>query len=737
MKISRSRSALMALLAAAAAFRCADGAGQAVEPAQAAPVTTATGEIQKRDDTFLSLRGRWRAMVRQMVLDTLRSRPPTNPEIPMDIEAFATHAASFLVITPIPEWTIDAEIGAEFGERLTDLTDDPLVRALGFAMLDDWQKSRSMLSSQKEIAAAESFVAAMEAGGDPALLCWRMARRVWVSKVNRGDFKPEQISIARATTQAAMVKACEQAIGNPEMERMIVQFFRAELENEDCRYGDDLVEQLDASKASVWLKGTLAGKWYVKQAWRNRGGKFANEVTDAQWTGFHKEIRRARARSQEAYQNDPSRPEPCVPMITVCGAEGDENGETVEVWLDRALRAQTDWKDAWEQAFWFSRDRWGGSEKQRMAIARRALKTQRFDTPVPANYLSGLWDVARDRGDFGELVNVPGVAKDLDALEAGYLDKPSSVSVTPLSECVIVNLWLNRIDNAKRLADRLDKRFRFDSACSSWRMYPEQARMLHAYGKRTGEIIRRADEAARLQNWDDAEKAISQAESLDGLDESERLAIATKRANLRFARQWSSGEWAPLSVQGDGRVLCNPNFNDRWTLTEDGTIAAAPNASNGTITFVPEVGSRFEFSATLSDSGAKMGLKSWFAVYVDVDHENSNNNLYQEICFYPRLKKWVLGTLPVEKNGRPFEDAGGTFQIRVVRFDDKVMVWLNGVLRYKGNLPEKIAPRGTRIGFSFSTNIGSLSPQGFKLDDAKVRVLSAPPNGDPGDKRIE
>ena len=74
MKISRSRSALMALLAAAAAFRCADGVGQAVEPAQAAPVTTATGEIQKRDDTFLALRGRWRAMVRQMVLDTLRPR---------------------------------------------------------------------------------------------------------------------------------------------------------------------------------------------------------------------------------------------------------------------------------------------------------------------------------------------------------------------------------------------------------------------------------------------------------------------------------------------------------------------------------------------------------------------------------------------------------------------------------------------------------------------------------------
>ena len=701
------------------------------QPAQAHPDAVKPDLAEPIDpgDTVDVVQRRWQRIGLRKVSEALRARRADQSQWPVGIDDFAEVAGRLLVVSQTGDVRLTLEPGAKLGKRMLASTcTDPMVRGLSFAMIDFLRAARSELSSPEEIRAAEEDLAKMETAGDPGLICWRVARRIYGAKVNRNDSSADEIARARTRTQQAIVRACEQAAGDADQERLIVDTYQTEVLNAKCPYDEGLFEALDASGASVWLRGTLSGLWRIERAWVKRSHNSADKVSDRQWSGFVAELSIANERLREAIASDPSRPEPFAGMISVCGGGGPPLGESVELWLDRAITAQVDYGAAWSKALWFAAPRWNGSQDRVLKIGRRALNTKRFDSTAPAQYLAAVKQILMDSRGFSKIAKIPGIVNDLDALTAGYQHAGSGAAQWALSQCVIANVWLGREEKAKQLADTLGELFEFSAACSTWRMFPEQARMMYGYGERTGEAMRRVDAAVAARRWDEAQEAVTTLKAIAAMSEQERWATKAMEAHFRFARDWASNEWAALSSRGDGVMLCNVmKPGGTWGFDDSGAIAATIKDDWAQMVFVPEVGRRFEFAATVKDFAAATADTVAIDVRLDFDHETATTDLWQTLRIYPKQRKWVLGNVAGEEHKRPFDKVGDSVEIRIARFDNEVVVWFDGTLMYHGKLPHDATAHGTRIGFGFVRRAAEPSDVPIKLENARVRKLGVAP----------
>lgn len=162
----------------------------------------------------------------------------------------------------------------------------------------------------------------------------------------------------------------------------------------------------------------LLGIHEINLAWQARGNGYANTVTQQGWKDFSAHMKNAETILTAAWKAHPDYPQAPSRMINV--AMGSQNGD-VRLWFDRTVAAQFDFIFAYDNYEFTLTPRWGGSHEAMYQFAEQCLQTKRYDTMVPAFYLSTLWNIERD-GDTKTQAywSKPGVYENLKMMFAGY-----------------------------------------------------------------------------------------------------------------------------------------------------------------------------------------------------------------------------------------------------------------------------------------------------------------------------
>ena len=216
-------------------------------------------------------------------------------------------------------------------------------------------------------------------------------------------------------------------------------------------------EAVAGSEWPEWVKETLLGYGDVELAWLERSDDGAVEVKDAQWEGFSRYLKSARTHLEKAWKLRPDRPEAAALMITVTMGDGG-SVEDLRVWFDRSVKAQFDYRFAYNKILWALRPRWCGNYQEMLAFGRACAATGRFDTGVPSHLFFAALDVsAEDRKPF-DVFRSDQVQPYLERVVQGYLDQtdlPSQVRHLRLSNAAAAAALIGKHDLAQRALDLL------------------------------------------------------------------------------------------------------------------------------------------------------------------------------------------------------------------------------------------------------------------------------------------
>src|SRR5262249_45011701 len=148
----------------------------------------------------------------------------------------------------------------------------------------------------------------------------------------------------------------------------------------------------------------VEGSYHIKAAWAARGGGFANTVTEEGWRKMAEELALARKCLTEAYRLHPDYPEAATQMISVVMGEPvglDGPGKSLRLWLNRAVEAQFDFDQAYQNYIYANYPRWHGSYLSMYEFGRECADTARFDTRVPYYLVEVLNQIQSDsEGDW-------------------------------------------------------------------------------------------------------------------------------------------------------------------------------------------------------------------------------------------------------------------------------------------------------------------------------------------------
>jgi len=164
--------------------------------------------------------------------------------------------------------------------------------------------------------------------------------------------------------------------------------------NEDSANFDDALSQLKKTPIDPWVATMLQGDIEWKKAWKARGSGYANTVSNTGWEGFHFHGEAAYKHYCKAYEMHPEWPEAAAQLIDVCNGLSKDK-ERVQ-WLNRALKAQVDFRPIYQNFSWSLRPRWGGSWTEMLAFGRCAAKVDDalYHTQVPLAQIWAVQDIA-------------------------------------------------------------------------------------------------------------------------------------------------------------------------------------------------------------------------------------------------------------------------------------------------------------------------------------------------------
>jgi hypothetical protein len=190
------------------------------------------------------------------------------------------------------------------------------------------------------------------------------------------------------------------------------------------KHATDVCAILRASpKVPLWVTEYYDGKREIDEAWKARGKDFANAVQPEGWKGFDEHLALARTHLVKSWKLNPAFPRAAAAMIKVAMGEETET-EPMRTWFDRAVAAQLDYMPAYASMRWGLRPRWKGSVEAMTAFGEECLRTGRYDTAVPFEYVLAMKDVSGELEDKGAIFANPKVnGKLLEALN-GYLASP-------------------------------------------------------------------------------------------------------------------------------------------------------------------------------------------------------------------------------------------------------------------------------------------------------------------------
>jgi hypothetical protein len=300
-----------------------------------------------------------------------------------------------------------------------------------------------------------------------------------------------------------------------------------------------------------WLARVFEGEFHIMEAWKARGGGYANTVTEDGWKTFASELAAARKSLTRAWNLQPGLPIAPTRMIYV--AMGDTGAEEMRLWFDRALAAQIDYQPAWDSMRWGMRPRWHGSHEAMLALGKTAIRTRRFDTDVPRKFIDVLNDLDSDMElPFGQhLFARPDVWPELVTLYEGYIAEPSQEKNR--------TWWRSAYMAVAYLARKYDVA-RQQLEATNWE--PEIA-TLAGWGKdlslmplevaaRTGPLGAKVNEAEKRFAAGVINQAIQQYQEIArDADSDAKTTLFTKYrlAALELEKRLAAGEWVDLFPQ--------------------------------------------------------------------------------------------------------------------------------------------------------------------------------------------
>lgn len=358
-----------------------------------------------------------------------------------------------------------------------------------------------------------------------------------------------------------------------------------------------------------WLGLTLQGAMEIDEAWKARGGGWANTVTPEGWKGFEDHLAKARAALTQAWKLHPQRPlAPCL-MITV--AMGDSDADEMRIWFDRTVEGQIDLQSAWNRMQTGLLPRWHGSHTALLTLGVRAVDTGRFDTDVPRQLfecikmIEGDLELAPGEHIYGR----PDVWPHLKRMYEGYLAEPSQAQFK--------HGWHSTYAALAYLAGKYDvARSQFEAidwqptrrSLTQWgkdlSLLPLQvAAITGEYGE---EVLRAESDYAR----GDLAKAINTYKDLRAKPHSDvrtKQFIESRLPALEQELRLAKGEWIDLVPAGQG----DPNwelFGHTIRKLPDGAIEIEAGPGGHAIYCRTRIGPNFEvtgeFEVVRSSTGA-------------------------------------------------------------------------------------------------------------------------------------
>jgi hypothetical protein len=471
----------------------------------------------------------------------------------------------------------------------------------------------------------------------------------------------------RKTTDAAAVKALHEAFTDgsflpkdqPEIGDKLIYGWASGFFDRNC--GAVYALPKAAGKEFEWLSLALEGEYHINEAWRARGGGYANTVNDSGWKGFKDHLAEARKCYTAASEMNPEMPLAASRMIYV--SLGDSDITEMRRWFDRAVEAEIDYPHPWAHMRWGLRPRWYGDYESMLAFGVTALNTGRFDTDAPRNLFSSISDLEAEydleRGE--HIYGHDDIWPHLQKMYEGYIAEPSQASVR--------EGWRNTFTAVSFLAGKYEIA-RQQLETNQWKIehwnragWSRDLSLLPLeVAARTGSLSNLVDKAesdAADGKIDAALKTYAGLPTATIADERTRQFIRQRAATLTTEQKLEAGDWVEFLPADDTFMGWNVERGNFKRLS-DGSLEVQSGPSGHAIYSRAKLGSDFEIKGAFEvvsnsnnafQAGLVMGLPElestgWYSFRI------KRNNDEGEVATFAREWRQTRMTNPLRLNDR-------------------------------------------------------------------------------------
>jgi hypothetical protein len=583
--------------------------------------------------------------------------------------------------------------------------DDPLVRYCHGAFLHD--KGQLAQAKPLVLAAADELEKSPYPPNRIAAAHRRAVRLLHAEK------DKDEIARRQQAARAAWLRAAAMKF-EPQDQRIVFKHITLDVGDDDVKAQRSFYDELrKLPDADPWIVNMIGGQYHIKNAWAWRGSGWAKDVTEQGWQGFYSNLKQARDCLMKAHDLHPEYPEAATLMITVGMGGGDDLGVDEREWFDKATSAQIDHLEAYSRYRTAMLPRWGGSYGQMHDVALECVKTDRYDTLVPHQYLATVYSVSGDSGRDDIWAHEPTFKQAGECLTR-YAERNPSQAHNFLSHLAAIAWQAGQYAEAKsqldRLGDKLDHSY-LQSFASLPKLAVEQ---IHATTGPLAPAI--ADAEALLENED----VVGAVKAYDALVAKAAAgpgkAYVLARRNALDLWQRAESDW--VTIAPDEHLTGWYSSDGSWSVDDQGRLVCTMNATEPAIVYPADLGRAYELRCRVEfDEAAR--VKPYSGPLVAYAGPTNRYGLY----LHPR------GDLVVRSGanyGHTFKtEVKPSNEIHVIVWGNSITTLVNGKLAQKDYRTRSDSPaEGTYFGFG-----AHFAPTGsvVRFSDIQVRRLTAEP----------
>jgi hypothetical protein len=345
------------------------------------------------------------------------------------------------------------------------------------------------------------------------------------------------------------------------------------------------------TEVNDWSLEFMRGRLHKDLAWKARGDNWASTVTDDRWQIFENEMALAAKHFQAAWKMHPEFPEPASEMISISLSAGTDR-KAARQWLDRAVKGEADYVDAYGRFRMSLLPRWGGSYAELMMFGDECARTERFDTDIPYQLVASFFNIVeeQDRAIIQRVLSNEQLYQRLaDTLRKSAEDPARSTHAWGLidsSQLRIIHLALalhaKRAEESIQLLKKIDdvdygllEKWNVDPALLAGVAYAtngnDEAKALQLL-RGSGNMFQ---DAETVQEWLDELQALKKKIN----DPRTRAFFDTTIRSLDYELRFQKGEWVTLAFCDDQTNWTRTRGN--WHYVSETEISAQDGSGSG------------------------------------------------------------------------------------------------------------------------------------------------------------